>query len=180
MAEIILITGGARSGKSRHALQMAESLAGEKLFVATSPVTDPEMHRRIERHREERRGAGWQTVEETVELHEVLLANRECRVALVDCLTLWVNNLLFTDAANELTEDLLSIRIGKVIEACRERRGTVLLVTNEVGLGIVPENPLARRYRDLVGRCNQEIGAAADRVVMTICGIPLEVKGVRG
>jgi adenosylcobinamide kinase/adenosylcobinamide-phosphate guanylyltransferase len=176
MVEIILITGGARSGKSRHARQLAESLAGEKLFVATSPVTDPEMHQRIERHREERRNSGWQTVEESVDLDEILLANRDYGVVLVDCLTLWVNNLLFTDSGNKLTEDLLADKVEKVIEACRTRDGTVLFVTNEVGLGIVPENPLARRYRDLVGRCNQEIAKTADRVIMTICGIPMTLK----
>ena len=176
MAEIILITGGARSGKSRHAQQLGESLPGKKLFIATCPVTDAEMEQRIERHRLDRQGAGWQTVEETVSLEQALADNSDCEVVLIDCLTLWINNLLFTDAGNMLDEEAISVKVRKLIEVCSKRSGVVIMVTNEVGLGIVPENALARRYRDLVGRCNQEIGAAADKVIMSICGIPLNVK----
>ena len=176
MAEIILITGGARSGKSRHAQQLAESLSGKRLFVATCPVTDEEMRQRIERHRLDRQDAGWQTVEETVNPGQVLDDNPDYEVVLIDCLTLWVNNLLFTDAANELSEENLSVKVQKLLEACARRPGEVIMVTNEVGLGIVPENPLARRYRDLVGRCNQEIGAVADKVILTICGVPTTIK----
>ena len=176
MAEIILITGGARSGKSRYAQQLAESLSGRKLFVATCPVIDEEMRQRIERHRLDRQEAGWQTVEETVDLAQVLHDNLYHQVVLIDCLTLWVNNLLYTDAGNELSEDALAVKTRQLLEACAGRPGVVIMVTNEVGLGIVPENPLARRYRDLVGRCNQEVGAVADRLVMTTCGIPMTIK----
>ncbi|MEN8135612.1 MAG: bifunctional adenosylcobinamide kinase/adenosylcobinamide-phosphate guanylyltransferase [Thermodesulfobacteriota bacterium] len=176
MAEIILITGGARSGKSRYAQQLGESLPGKKLFIATCPVTDMEMEQRIERHRQDRQGAGWQTVEETVDLVQALIDNPECEVVLIDCLTLWINNLLFTDAGDRLDEEAVSEKIGQLLEACTARAGVVVMVTNEVGLGIVPENTLARRYRDLVGRCNQEIGSAADKVIMAICGIPLNIK----
>lgn len=176
MAEIILITGGARSGKSRHAQRLAEAMPGKKLFVATCPVTDEEMGERIERHRLDRQGAGWQTVEETVDLEQILLGYQDSEVVLLDCLTLWLNNLLFTDSANSLDEAAVSARVKKIIAACAGRSGKVIMVTNEVGLGIVPENSLARRYRDLVGRCNQEVAAAAAQVIMTICGIPLNVK----
>lgn len=176
MSEIILITGGARSGKSRHAQRLAESLSGKMLFVATCPVTDEEMGQRIERHRLDRQEAGWQTVEETVNLVQVLNNNSEYEVVLIDCLTLWINNLLFTDGANELSEEMVSSRVRKVVEACTARAGVVIMVTNEVGMGIVPENPLARRYRDLVGRCNQEVAAVADKVIMTTCGIPTIIK----
>jgi adenosylcobinamide kinase/adenosylcobinamide-phosphate guanylyltransferase len=176
VSEIILITGGARSGKSRHAQQLAESLSGKRLFVATCPVTDEEMGQRIERHRLDRQEAGWQTVEETVNLVQVLKDNSEYEVVLIDCLTLWINNLLFTDGANELSEEMVSSKVHKVVEACAARAGVVIMVTNEVGMGIVPENPLARRYRDLAGRCNQEVAAAADKVVMTTCGIPTSIK----
>jgi adenosylcobinamide kinase/adenosylcobinamide-phosphate guanylyltransferase len=176
VAEIILITGGARSGKSRHAQQLAESLSGRRLFVATCPVIDEEMRQRIERHRLDRQEAGWQTVEETVNLAQVLQDDLDHQVVLIDCLTLWVNNLLYTDAGNELSEDALNVKTRLLLEACAGRPGVVIMVTNEVGLGIVPENPLARRYRDLVGRCNQEVGAAADRVVMTTCGIAINIK----
>lgn len=176
MAEIILITGGARSGKSRHAQQLGESLPGKKLFIATCPVTDAEIGQRIERHRQDRQGAGWQTVEETVNLAQVLADNSAPEVALIDCLTLWINNMLFIDAANMLDEDAVSVQVSKLLAACAARAGVVIMVTNEVGLGIVPENPLARRYRDLVGRCNQEIAAVADKVITSICGIPVTIK----
>lgn len=176
MAEIILITGGARSGKSRHAQQLGESLPGKKLFIATCPVIDAEMGKRIERHRQDRQGAGWQTVEETINLAQALTANPAAEVVLIDCLTLWINNLLFTDAGNMLDEDAVSVQVSKLLAACAARPGVVIMVTNEVGLGIVPENILARRYRDLVGRCNQEIAAIADKVIMSICGIPVNIK----
>jgi adenosylcobinamide kinase/adenosylcobinamide-phosphate guanylyltransferase len=176
VAEIILITGGARSGKSRQAQQLGESLPGKKLFVATCPITDEEMRQRIERHRQDRQGAGWQTVEETVNLEQALADNSACEVVLIDCLTLWINNLLFTDAGNMLDEEAVSVKVRKLIDVCAKRSGVVIMVTNEVGLGIVPENALARRYRDLVGRCNQEIAAVADRVIMSVCGIPVDIK----
>ena len=176
MAEIILITGGARSGKSRYAQQLAESIEGEKLFVATCPVIDEEMRQRIERHRREREERGWQTVEETVDLAGLIEGNREYEVVLIDCLTLWVNNLIFTDGAGELSEEKLADKVARILNVCRERSGVVLMVTNEVGLGIVPENPLAMRYRDLVGRCNQVVAARADKVIQTICGIPMTIK----
>lgn len=176
MAEIILVTGGSRSGKSRHAQKLAESFAGKRLFVATCPLTDEEMKQRIERHRLDRQEAGWQTIEETVNLEQVLHDNLDHEVVLIDCLTLWINNLLFTDAGNELCEDSLAARTRLLLEACAARPGVVIMVTNEVGLGIVPENPLARRYRDLVGRCNQEVGAVADKVIITTCGIPMTIK----
>ena len=176
MAEIILITGGARSGKSRQAQQLGESLPGKKLFVATCPITDAEMRQRIEQHRQDRQGAGWQTVEETVNLEQALADNSACEVVLIDCLTLWINNLLFTDAGNMLDAEAVSVKVCKLLAVCAKRSGVVIMVTNEVGLGIVPENALARRYRDLVGRCNQEIAAAADRVIMSVCGIPVDIK----
>lgn len=176
MAEIILITGGSRSGKSRYAQQLGDSLSGEKLFIATCPVTDEEMRQRIERHVLDRQGAGWKTVEETVDMEQTLAGNPDAEVVLIDCLTLWINNLLFTDAANSLDEEATRVKARKLMEACRARAGVVIMVTNEVGLGVVPENALARRYRDLVGRCNQEIAAAADKVIMSICGIPLNIK----
>ncbi|MBU0480909.1 MAG: bifunctional adenosylcobinamide kinase/adenosylcobinamide-phosphate guanylyltransferase [Proteobacteria bacterium] len=179
MAEIILITGGARSGKSRHAQQLAEKRKGKRLFVATCPVTDDEMQQRIERHRFDREDCGWQTIEETVDLQGVLNGNREYEVVLIDCLTLWINNLLFTDAGNSLDDEALKERVRGILEAAVIRPGVVILVTNEVGMGIVPENLLARRYRDLVGRCNQEVAAVADKVVLVTCGIPMTVKEKR-
>ena len=183
MARLILITGGARSGKSGYAQRFAESLPGRRLYIATSPVTDPEMAARIERHRRDRQGRGWRTVEEPMALARLLEGQLEYDIVLIDCLTLWVNNLMFAETRelheeprDELHEESLSVRVGEVVRACAARPGTVIMVTNEVGLGIVPENPLARRYRDLIGRCNQEVAAVADQVVMTVCGIPMIVK----
>ena len=178
MAKIILITGGARSGKSRHAQILAEALPGERLFIATCPVIDGEMRERISRHQTDRQDRGWKTVEEELNLAEILTASPSAGVVLLDCLTLWISNLLF--AASEpdgITEDLIAGLAEKLAAAARQHPGVVLIVTNEVGLGIVPENPLARRYRDLVGRCNQTIAAVADRVDLVVCGIPMTIKG---
>ena len=176
MAEIILITGGARSGKSRVAQELAEKQKGKRLFVATCTVTDSEMQRRIEQHQFDRQDGGWKTVEETVNLEEVLNENTEYGIVLIDCLTLWINNLLFTDSGNALDEAAMATKVQHLLEACAVRTGTVIMVTNEVGLGIVPENVLARRYRDLVGRCNQVIGSLADKVILVTCGIPMTIK----
>ena len=179
MAEIILITGGARSGKSRVAQELAEDRVGRRLFVATCTVTDSEMQHRIEQHQLDRQDGGWDTIEETVDLEELLNENQEYGVVLIDCLTLWVNNLLFTDSGNALDETAVAAKVKSILEACAVRTGTVIMVTNEVGQGIVPENVLARRYRDLVGRCNQVIGSVADKVILVTCGIPLAIKEKR-
>jgi len=179
VAKIILITGGARSGKSSYAQKLAEERKAKRLFVATCPLTDAEMVQRIERHRDDRQDRGWETIEETVDLESVLNGNQEYNVVLIDCLTLWINNLLFADAGNSLDEEDVAARARRVLEECAVRNGVVIMVTNEVGLGIVPENILARRYRDLVGRCNQEIGALADKVILVTCGIPITVKEKR-
>ena len=177
MARVILITGGSRSGKSRQAQGIAEEEGNRKVFVATCPRVDAEMAARIERHREERAGKGWETVEETVDLVGVL-ARIAGDAVLVDCLTLWINNLLFAGepSAELVDEDWVEARCGELLEVCRGRQGTVVFVTNEVGLGIVPDNPLARRYRDLVGRCNQVMARGADRVIFMVSGLPLILK----
>lgn len=177
MARVILVTGGSRSGKSRQAQRIAEEEGNRKVFVATCPRVDAEMTARIRRHQEERAGKGWETVEEGVDLAGVL-ARTAGEVVLVDCLTLWINNLLFTgDRAEDLVdEDWVAARCGELLDICRGRQGTVIFVTNEVGLGIVPENPLARRFRDLVGRCNQVMAHRADRVLFMVSGLPLILK----
>lgn len=178
MAQIILITGGARSGKSRHAQALAEAHPGQRLFIATSPIIDGEMRARIERHQADRWGQGWRTVEEPLRPMDILAANPEEEVVLLDCLTLWISNLLFEAEEPEYyTEAMVAELSQELVAAAARRQGVVLIVTNEVGLGIVPDNPLARRYRDLVGRCNQTIAALADRVDLVTCGIPLTIKG---
>jgi len=178
MATVILVTGGSRSGKSAYAQQLAERLPGRRAFIATCPVLDDELHRRVEKHKEARRAARWDTIEETIELARALSDATDHQVLLVDCLTLWVNNLLYEAERHggELSESDVEAHCARLLDACRQREGTIIFVTNEVGWGIVPDNALARRFRDLAGRCNQRIAAAADEVVLVVCGIPLQLK----
>ncbi|MFA4943250.1 MAG: bifunctional adenosylcobinamide kinase/adenosylcobinamide-phosphate guanylyltransferase [Lentisphaeria bacterium] len=178
MPQIILVTGGSRSGKSRYAEQRARALAAPRAYVATCEVGDAEMQERVARHQRDRAAAGWHTLETPLDLAGALAGNGEFATVLVDCLTLWVNNLLFHRAPEdgELTEDAIQEECERVLAAARRRGGAVVFVTNEVGLGIVPDNALARRYRDLVGRCNQAIAAGADEVVLVACGLPLTLK----
>jgi adenosylcobinamide kinase/adenosylcobinamide-phosphate guanylyltransferase len=177
MARLILITGGARSGKSSFALSLAESLSPNRLFVATCPTIDPEMAARVRRHREERQGRGWTTIERPTDLAG-LFADEAApfEVVLIDCLTLWVNNLLYADSDGTLDDSRIGELCRHWLQEAKKHAGTVICVTNEVGLGIVPDNPLARRYRDLVGTCNQLIGRMADEAVLVSCGIPLYLK----
>lgn len=179
MAKVILITGGARSGKSSHALDLGETIGEKRLFVATCPRLDGEMNERIIRHEEERRGRGWKTLECQTNLLSLFpQQTKEFDVVLIDCLTLWVNNLLYLQKAGE--KDLNDQSIGELcrqwLSAAGKYDGTVICVTNEVGLGIVPDNALARKYRDLVGTCNQIVGKQAGEVILVSCGIPLLLK----
>lgn len=179
MASIVLVTGGCRSGKSAHAQQIAESFPPARLYVATCPVIDDEMRRRIEAHRRARDGRGWETMEEPFDLAGALDRGSRYGVILVDCLTLWVNNLMYRaeQEGGTVGEAQIAEACGKVLQAAAQCRGIVIFVTNEVGMGIVPENAEARRYRDLVGRANQVIAARADSVTLVVCGTPLQVKG---
>jgi adenosylcobinamide kinase/adenosylcobinamide-phosphate guanylyltransferase len=178
MAEIILITGGSRSGKSAFAEKKAEALPGPRAYIATCPPIDPEMEERIRKHREARRGKGWETIEETVDLAGAIRRAEGCRVLLVDCLTLWINNLLYeAEKRGEVfSEEAVIGRCRELTDACGGFDGTVIFVTNELGMGIVPDNETTRRFRDIAGRCNQEIAAAADAVTLIVSGIPLHLK----
>jgi len=174
---IVLVTGGSRSGKSRYALAQAETLPGRKVFVATCPELDSEMAARIRRHRAER-PAHWQTVESREDLAGSL-AGIAADAVVVDCLTLWVNNLLYAETARGLavvTEETIAEKTREVMKTARTLAGHVYFVTNEVGMGIVPLDPLSRRYRDLAGRCNQVAAAQADEVVLMTCGLPMKIK----
>ncbi len=168
----ILVLGGCRSGKSSHALQLAETMGRRRVFVATCVPHDDEMQNRVDRHRRERSDT-WRTLEIPINLAEAIRAhNPAADVILVDCLTLWLNNLLMqTQDTNQMQR-----AIDELAEAVKTAPHAVILVSNEVGAGIVPENRLARLYRDLAGWTNQAIAAACDRVVWTVAGIPVTIK----
>jgi adenosyl cobinamide kinase/adenosyl cobinamide phosphate guanylyltransferase len=167
-AKITLVLGGARSGKSRFAEGVIAALSPPWVYVATAQAGDTEMAERIARHRA-RRGPQWQTVEAPRALDKALLEHAATPV-LVDCLTLWLSNLMLTDGDVEL-------EIGNVERALSQATGPKVLVSNEVGLGIVPDYPLGRRFRDAHGILNQRMAALADRGVLMVAGLPLAIKG---
>ncbi|MBC9031339.1 bifunctional adenosylcobinamide kinase/adenosylcobinamide-phosphate guanylyltransferase [Sphingomonas sp. JC676] len=165
----LLVLGGARSGKSRYAQQRAEALPGEAIFVATAQALDDEMAARIARHRADR-GERWRTIEAWIDIAAVIRAEAgPDRVLLVDCLTLWASNLMF--AERDHREHALDLA-----KAIRSATGPVILVANEVGLGIVPDNALARRFRDVAGEINQIVAASVDEAVFMAAGLPLKLK----
>lgn len=179
MAKIIFVTGGSRSGKSSYALELAESVSTSRTFIATCPVMDAEMAERIRLHREERLGRHWDTIEEPVDLIKAVTDAVQQGVIVIDCLTLWINNLMYEAElqSQEFGEVDISTKVSDLLTGLDRFDATVILVTNEVGLGIVPENESARRYRDLVGRCNQIIGKVADELYLVCCSVPLQLKG---
>ena len=166
------IIGGARSGKSRLAESRALATGLPRVYLATAGAVahDGEFAARIAAHRA-RRGAGWQTLEEQIDIAPLIAACPATEVMLVDCLTLWLANLMETGAG---PEDI-KVRVEALARACREPGAVVVAVTNEVGAGIVPENAQARLFRDVAGRANQALAAAADRVVVVIAqsAVPL-------
>jgi adenosylcobinamide kinase / adenosylcobinamide-phosphate guanylyltransferase len=170
---VTLVLGGVRSGKSRYAQTLAER-AARVVFVATARVGDEEMRLKIERHREER-PATWVTVEEPLNLVEVL-AQREshCDVVVVDCLTIFAANLLEAEGEDKASTEL---RIDKLCAALEKTACSVILVSNEVGSGVVPPYPLGRRFRDLLGEINQRVARVADDVLLLVAGLPLALKG---
>jgi len=167
-ARLTLVLGGARSGKSRYAETIITALPPPWIYAATGQALDAEMTARIGAHRA-RRGAGWTTVETPRDLAATLTAHGRTPV-LVDCLTLWLSNLMMADASIDAEFDRLEQALDKAT-------APVVLVANEVGSGIVPDNALARRFRDLQGVLNQRIAAQADQVVLLVAGLPLFVKG---
>jgi len=168
LPRVTLVLGGARSGKSRFA-ETAVERAGGGLYLATATVGDAEMAERIALHRA-RRGARWSTIEEPLEIAARIVAeSRPDRPILVDCLTLWLSNVM-------LAEREPGAESERLLRALAEARGPVLLVANEVGLGIVPDNALARAFRDHAGRLNQRVAALAERVVFLAAGLPMVLK----
>ncbi|NVO00222.1 MAG: bifunctional adenosylcobinamide kinase/adenosylcobinamide-phosphate guanylyltransferase [Geobacteraceae bacterium] len=172
MSKIILVTGGARSGKSRYAEELAVSHGEPLLYVATAACGDKEMHERISRH-QERRGAAWQTIEEPMDLAGVLLGHDGWFGAtLVDCVTLWLTNLLLEKEDKDAVLD----EVSRTAKALANLKSPVILVTNEVGMGIVPDNHLARVFRDIAGEANEILAKAADEVYVIFSGLPLKLK----
>ena len=170
--KIIFITGGARSGKSAFAEQLACGLPGKRTYLATAQALDQEMAARIEKHKQDR-GAAWDTYEEPLAVSELLrkLSGRY-EVALLDCLTLWLSNVM----AHSDGDGAVISRSDDLAAALQEFKGACIVVSNEVGLGIVPDNPLARKFRDCAGVLNQKIAQIADEVYFTASGIPMKIK----
>lgn len=164
----LFVLGGARSGKSRYAQMRAEQTGLARTFIATAQAYDGEMEDRIARHRDER-GDGWRTVEAPLDLAAAIREHRDGSVLLVDCLTLWTSNLLL--AGHDAVE-----YVPDLIDAIDAAAGPIILVSNEVGLGIVPGNALARQFRDMAGLVNQRVAAAVDEVQFLVSGLPMRVK----
>ena len=174
MKKNTLVLGGCRSGKSRHALELAAEMAAKnKIFMATCVPHDDEMKQRVARHQAER-SRSWQTLEVPVELPEAIKnKSTHADLILVDCLTLWVSNLLME------SDDMARIEqvVQRLTLSLETARCPVILVSNETGTGIVPENRLARQFRDVVGLTNQRVAACVDRVIWMVAGIPVTIKG---
>jgi adenosylcobinamide kinase/adenosylcobinamide-phosphate guanylyltransferase len=177
MAVKILITGGARSGKSKLAEELTRSFGLPLCYLATAQALDDEMSERINRHRQ-RRGNGWETIEEPLMVPQTLARIDGIYSAiLLDCVTLWLSNLLLSYDDNDSdTEDQVLGHIHRLAATLRGMSTPLVLVTNEVGQGIVPENRLARLYRDITGQANQILAATCDSVHVCISGIPLKLK----
>ncbi|MCK5825905.1 MAG: bifunctional adenosylcobinamide kinase/adenosylcobinamide-phosphate guanylyltransferase [Desulfuromusa sp.] len=178
LSRLIYVSGGCRSGKSIYAQELAESLPGRRAYLATCPQIDEEMDQRIERHQQQREKKGWETIEVPLELSAAIIQTKDFDVLLIDCLTLWINNLLYQveQDGGSLTEQQIGERCCELVKICRQRGQTVIFVTNELGLGLVPADPLSRHYRDCLGRCNQTIAKLADEAVFMVSGIPLILK----
>jgi adenosylcobinamide kinase/adenosylcobinamide-phosphate guanylyltransferase len=175
MSKIVVFTGGARSGKSARAEQYAARLSQPVVYIATAEARDDEMRDRIDAHRR-RRPADWTTLEAPETVAAALAEMKPGTVVLLDCLALLVSNLLLAHEASP--EPAVDAQIAAILHVARERDLTLLVVTNEVGMGIVPVYPLGRVYRDLLGRANQQVAAVAEEVYVMICGIPVELKAL--
>jgi len=172
MKKAILLLGGARSGKSRYALELARGFR-KKILVATLEGKDAEMRRRIRQHQRER-GPGWQVIEAPLELARALArAQAAAELVVVDCITLWLSNLLLAGRS----EKQIRAEAKNLCRLLKKARGRVIVISNEVGSGIVPDNRLSRDYRDLLGEINQMLAEYSDEVYLLLAGIPVRFKG---
>jgi len=171
--KIILITGGCRSGKSRFALDYANRHFSKKLYLATCKALDEEMARRVENHKK-MRGPEWQTIEEPVEIvDKIRQYGDKMEVILLDCITLWLSNLLM----RENNDPKIMDEVDRLIDVIKQSQTSLIIVSNEVGMGIVPVDQLGRRFRDLSGMANQRIAQVAETVIFMVSGIPIFLKG---
>ncbi|WP_159588640.1 bifunctional adenosylcobinamide kinase/adenosylcobinamide-phosphate guanylyltransferase [Chelativorans xinjiangense] len=166
--QLTFVLGGARSGKSRHAEALVAASPPPWTYIATAEAFDAEMQARIAEHRA-RRDERWTVLEAPLELAEVLAGTAEGEPVLVDCLTLWLTNVM-------LAGDDVGAKCQQLIDTLKRPRGPWVLVSNEVGLGIVPDNAMARQFRDAAGKLNQMVAAEADSVVFMVAGLPMKVK----
>ncbi|MDI6703666.1 MAG: bifunctional adenosylcobinamide kinase/adenosylcobinamide-phosphate guanylyltransferase [bacterium] len=172
MGRLIFITGGARSGKSAYAVELAKGISQEVTFIATCIPKDQEMKERIELHRKER-PSNWKTIEEGKDVASILLETEPlCKVVIIDCLTFLISNLLLMNK----DEDYIKDGILRIVDVISHAKYTTIVVSNEVGFGIVPKNRLGRRFRDIVGIANQIIARSSHQVYLMISGIPIKLK----
>jgi len=175
MNQITLITGGARSGKSRYAVETALK-SNKRVFIATAIAFDEGMQLRIDAHKAER-AEKFKTIEEPADLADAFnKIPADTEIVLIDCMTVWIGNLMHRHGDNYDTFNNF-LEVDEFLEKLKERPFNTIIVTNEVGDGIVPDNKMARDFRDIAGRLNQSIAAIADNVVLTVCGIPTAIKG---
>lgn len=171
--KLIFVTGGCRSGKSQFALDYANRHFRKKLYLATCEALDEEMVKRIEHHKF-RRGSDWQTVEEPIKVAEAIKQHGNgMEVILLDCVTLWLSNLLM----RQKSDPEVMNEVSTLIDTVKQGQPSFVFVSNEVGMGLVPIEPLGRRFRDLSGMANQKIAEVAQTVVFTVSGIPIFLKG---
>jgi adenosylcobinamide kinase/adenosylcobinamide-phosphate guanylyltransferase len=173
MLDKIFVIGGCRSGKSSHALELAKQTSGKRTFLATCVPYDDEMKERVSNHQKER-SKEWITIEAPVDLPGAIMEHATTSdVVLADCLTLWINNLLMEN----ISQQEMVLEMNRLTRSIKDAPATVILVSNEVGTGIVPENSLARLFRDSAGFVNQKVAAVANKVIWMVAGIPVCIKG---
>lgn len=181
MNRIIFVSGGCRSGKSGMGIKLSQQSSEERIFIATSPRLDGEMNARIKKHEVEREGLCFKVIEEEIHLSKALssLQRKGEKTVVVDCISLWINNLMYRQEQNktDLSEEIVREITEEIIDAAEGIEGTVIFVSSEVGLGLVPGDAVSRRYRDYLGVANQVIARAAQDVYFMVSGLPMTIKG---
>ncbi len=175
MAKIIFITGGARSGKSSFAEKLASAFGEKVIFFATAEALDKEMEERIKKHKSNRSSA-WKTIEEPININVLNKFRNFEGAVILDCITLWLSNMIHKFGIEKLESRILG-DIRTLLKTVKTSKFTLVVVSNELGMGIVPENRLVREFRDIAGRCNQLIARMADEVYLMVSGIALKIEG---